>query len=1094
MKIVLLSLQSLSNTRVAKTFHIYRSSAGSGKTRTLAKSYLKLALKSRSDYFKHILAVTFANKATQEMKDRILAYLDDFANGRENELAVELKAELKFDDQTFRSNAQEVQSAILHKYSLFSISTIDAFFQRVIRSFTRESGLVGDYRLEVDQDAVLEEVINDLIDELGNHEQLTKWVVDFAKENLENDRAWDVRQSLKTFAEQIFREEFKAIESELSVVTAQPDFINNLLVELKKKKFEFVSLVRVKSGEALELIHKNGLDGSDFKYGGGAYNFFQKINKISRVKDFDETQKGKRPEKEFQDIRNWPDKDTTHKSLILKLTEEQLLPLLNDILNYWNSTYKHSLSAEVVLNNFYAFGLIADISRKLNEYKNQNNLMLLADAPKFLHGVIQDSDTPFIYEKVGSFYKNYLIDEFQDTSGYQWKNFLPLLKNGIDQGYSSLVVGDVKQAIYRWRGGDLNLLQEEVENTIGPEIVEVTALDTNYRSAANVVDFNNIIFKTAAEIIGEKVEHDLPVSAFKDVTQQIFRSEEEGFVQLSFIREEGDEEKWKEKALLQVPEFLEELQEKGISLKDIAILVRKNDEGQKIAAHLLQYKNSSRAKPNCKYDVISNESLRLDGAAAVNLLLGAMKYLFNPEDPIARAQLGFEFARINEPEKKLAEVFAVGDHAFFEHSLPQAFTREKGSLKKLPLFELTETLIEIFRLGGQQGELTYLLAFQDLVLDFYSRERNDLGAFLEWWEENKHKKSIQVSGEVDAVQIISIHRSKGLQFKYVIIPFCSWNMDHDPMKAPLLWVKSEEPPFRDAGYLPVAYSSTLEETCFKEYYEKEFTRIFLDNLNLLYVAFTRAEKGLIISAPHPKSVNRYTVASLLHDCISRNVMLQQHWNESFQIWKKGSYKVKPDIVNNKDEDLSLLFYPVSRWRDKLVIKQSGKGFFTEEIPQVHRMRYGVHMHAVLSRLKFADDVSATMDRIYFEGLIKADERGLVSEQVNELMQNPTIANWFSKDWDVRTEVPILLPGGAENRIDRLMIKGKTAIVVDFKTGDPAKADQAQVLAYMQILRQMNFIEITGYLVYLRRMEVVPVPLGKIKTLKQKVDNQLGLPL
>jgi ATP-dependent helicase/nuclease subunit A len=331
----------------------------------------------------------------------------------------------------------------------------------------------------------------------------------------------------------------------------------------------------------------------------------------------------------------------------------------------------------------------------------------------------------------------------------------------------------------------------------------------------------------------------------------------------------------------------------------------------------------------------------------VNLLLGAMKYLYNPEDPIARAQLSFEFAKINEPAKSLAEVFSVGDQVFFEHSLPSAFTKEKPSLKKLPLFELTETLIDIFRLGRQTGELTYLQAFQDLVLDFYSRERNDLGAFLDWWEENKDKKSIQVSGEVDAVQIISIHKSKGLQFKYVLIPFCSWNMDHDPMNAPLLWVKSDDPPFNEAGYLPVAYSGILKETCFGGYYEREFSRVYLDNLNLLYVAFTRAEKGLFVMAPHPKSVNRYSVASLVHESIVQDISLLENWNDSTLVWRKGNFG-SIEQEQSKEENLSLKFYPVSSWREKLVIRQSGKGFFEEQNEALmQKIRYGVHMHAVL---------------------------------------------------------------------------------------------------------------------------------------------------
>lgn len=1076
------------------TFQIYRSSAGSGKTRTLAKEYLKLALKSKHDYFKHILAVTFTNKATQEMKDRILYYLDAFANGRDNELANELKKELLLDDPTFIQNSQEVQSAILHTYAQFSISTIDAFFQKVIRSFTRESGLVGDYRLEIDQDAVLEEVVGDLIDELGNNDQLTKWVVDFAKENLENDKAWDVRQSLQSFANQIFREEFKVIEDELGKVTSKQNFFHDLISDLRKIRFEFINHAKTKAKEALQIIHSHGLSSSDFKYGGGPYNFFQKICKIGRVKDFDEKEKGKRVEKEFQDSKNWPDKATAHHAVILKLTENNLLPILNEILGYWHKNYKKSLSAELVLNNFYAFGLIADIARKLSEYKAQNNLMLLADAPKFLNGIIQDSDTPFIYEKVGSFYRNYLIDEFQDTSGYQWRNFLPLLKNGVDQGYKSLVVGDVKQAIYRWRGGDLKLLQEEVQQSVGTQNVAITELDTNYRSASNVVDFNNTLFKEASVQIGNKVDHALPHQAFHDVLQKVFKTDDEGCVQISFIEEHDPEDDWKEKAMEQVPLYLEQLQEKGVALKDIAILVRKNSEGQSIATHLLQYKNSDKARPGFRYDVISNESLRLDGAASVNLLLSAMKYLLNTEDLVARAQLAFEYAKLHKPEKIMSEVFIVGD-VFFEQNLPEAFAKEKKSLRKLPLFELTETLIAIFELGNYSGELTFLLAFQDLVLDFYSRERNDLGAFLEWWEENKHNKSVQISGEIDAVQIFSIHKSKGLQFKYVIIPFCSWNMDHDPLKAPLLWVKSNERPFDQAGYVPVVYSTTLQETCFNDFYKQEFTRVHLDNLNLLYVAFTRAELGLIVIAPHPANAKGYSVATLLHDSITSSESLAKLWNDKLYTWKKGEYKGVKQLVKETESDLTLSNYPATSWREKLVIRQTAKGFFSRTDDEfLTKINYGIHMHTVLSRIHYKDEISDTLNLIYTEGLVTKEEKDLLFLKLNELMANAQVSNWFSNEWDIKTEVPILLPGGDESRIDRLMLKNKHAIVVDFKTGEATPADKRQVLDYMVILRQMNYIEVEGYLLYLKDNKIVSVSSGRAKAVKEKDTSQLGLGL
>nr|WP_276369003.1 UvrD-helicase domain-containing protein [Chryseolinea sp. H1M3-3] len=1070
---------------------MYRSSAGSGKTRTLAKAYLTLALRFRSDYFKHILAVTFTNKATQEMKDRILQYLDKFSKGIPDELAEELKKELKVDDATFRENSQAVQSYILHQYAQFSISTIDAFFQKVIRSFTREAGLMGDYRLEVEQDNVLEDVVDNLIDELGSNKELTEWVVDFAKENLENERAWDVRVSLIEFAKEIFRDEFKDIEEQVVQQTSNRNFFKLLREKLWAEKTKFLSRIEQPAKEALEIIKAEGWVASDIAYGqnSGLVTFFEMFAYQKNIKEF------KPPSDRIKNVfdvpENWPSKTSSRRNNIIEIARTRLIPIKRQLVEIFEKHYTTALSAEVVLQNLYVFGLVADISRKLKEYKDENNLMLLADAPKFLNGVIQDSDTPFIYEKVGSFYNNYLIDEFQDTSAMQWKNFLPLLLNSMDQGYPSLVVGDVKQAIYRWRGGDLKLLQQEVEEHIGSSRTDIQVLNSNYRSATIIVNFNNALFENAATFIALETGHPISAEAYRDVSQKVFR-EEEGFVRVKFLEDEEDYT-WKDQALDQVPAYLEELQSLGIPLKDIAILVRKNEEGQQIVAHLLQYKNSDRAKAGFKYEVVSNESLRIDGASTVNLLLGAMRYLLNPDDVIARAQLGFEFARLHEPDRPFTEVFAVANQIFFENNLPPAFAKEKSSLKKLPLFELTETLIEIFKLGEQIGELAYLQAFQNLVLDFYSRERNDLGAFLEWWEMNRHKQSIQVSGEVDAAQILTIHKSKGLQFKYVLIPFCIWNLDHDPMRAPTLWVTSNTPPFHDVGYVPIKYSSTLSDTCFEKYYVEERTRIYLDNLNLLYVALTRAEKGLIVLSPHPTVRSfKKSVAQVLHQGITQS-QLATNWNEGTNEYSNGILSADvPAHTAPSSEAINLKNYPSFHWREKLVIRQTAKSYFTPQEDEKHdKINFGIHLHTILSRIKYAHEIEAALDQIILEGLIIQEEKIPLYEQLRELLTIPQVASWFSNDWDVRTEIPILLPDGAENRIDRLLIKDKKAIIVDFKTGEPLKSDQRQVLTYMDILRKMNFIDVEGYLLYIRDKQVVTVTAERLKVSKRRDENQIS---
>lgn len=1071
-----------------RPFTIYRSSAGSGKTRTLAKEYLKLALRNRASYFRHILAVTFANKATQEMKDRILDYLDDFTGESKDPLAAELQAELHLDIPTFQQHCAELRAEILHNYDQFSVSTIDAFFQKVIRSFTREAGLMGDYRLEIDRDAVMEEVIENLIDELGSNKELTRWIVRFAKENLENDKSWDFRKSLLSFSQEIFREEFRVIEDTIRKQSDDPKFFASVQQELIKIVRNFQSRVAEPANLILQTIRERGWHDTDLKWSG--VGLFKNLNsyaargKIQKM-DFPEG----RFRDAFTDARDWAKKDGLRYPEIYAEAQKSLAPAVVSIVNLFDKEYPTALSAELVLDNLYVFGLVSDLSRKLQEYKVDNNLMLLADAPAFLNGIIQDSDTPFIYEKIGSFYRNYLIDEFQDTSGLQWKNFLPLLVNGLDQMYPSLIVGDVKQSIYRWRSGDLTLLQQQVEAQVGTDRTDTKNLNRNFRSSQALVQFNNVLFRT----IPTQIKDNFMQRAYDDAKQEINRKEQ-GFIRVTFLQKAEDQTQ-DEVSLEAMTAYIEKLQAAGASLRDIAILVRMNAEGQRVADHLLHYKESEKARADCRYDVISNESLRLEGAATVNLLLGAMRYLLDTDDRVARAQVAYEYARLHTPGRKLEEVFQVTNSMLFEHQLPEEFVNQKLSLKKLPIFELTETLIRIFRIGQIQGELAYLQAFQDLVLEFYSRERNDLASFLAWWADNKEveKTSIKVSTDTDAIQILSIHKSKGLQFKYVIIPFCSWNTDHQGLNPPRLWVKTNEAPLNQVGYVPVKYSSKLSKTVFAEAYVEEQSRALLDNLNLLYVAFTRAESGMIVLAPTSKNgPNKGTVARWVFDAIAEAPELLQNWNAGSMEFGLGEMQHVTTIQIPSVSAEEISSYNVGRWRDALVIRQTGASFFNPESEARTKINYGIHMHTVLSRIKHKQDWQTAVSSLTQEGYLQTEECVEVTAHLEELMRHPTISNWFREDWTVKTEVPILLPGGAENRIDRLLLKEKKAVVIDYKTGEKSASDQQQVKAYIDIMKKMGYTEVEGYLLYLRDLDIVSVHKSSGKVTKAKDDNQLGL--
>jgi ATP-dependent exoDNAse (exonuclease V) beta subunit len=1046
------------NHNFVSTLSVYRSSAGSGKTRTLAKAYIKLVLVGPPDAFTHVLAVTFANKATQEMKERVLQYLAEFAAGRTNPLGDELKAELRLSAQQLQSRSSAVLSLILHRYSQFSISTIDAFFQRIIRAFTREAGLLGNFRLEVDNDLVLDEVIDALMDELGpGRPELTNWVVQFARNKLSEGASWNIHQDLKAFTRQIFNEDFKAVEQEILATTNDAHVHTLAILRAEVERFE--TFMKVKADEALAILVAEGLSVYDFHFKdiGTAYKYFSEFS-AKRYMGTD----SQRMQTYLASGSAWAAKGLHHNRMVA-VANARLLPILKEMVAYDDQNSKRYLTAYVILQNFYAFGLLADVTRKLQHYKSENNVMLLADAPQFLQGVINKSDTPFIYEKVGAWFHHYLIDEFQDTSRLQWLNFIPLLKEAADQNRSNLIVGDVKQSIYRWRGGDLQLLQHDVSRTFGKEQVEVHALDTNYRSAGNVVAFNNVFFTEAAPLVSQAVANPLPAEVYRDVAQKPLKWPHDGYVRLEFL--EKDEVPWEDRVLTQLPRWLEQLQEEGVALKDIAILVRKNEEGQRIVNFLLQYQQSPEARPSFRYDVVSNESLRLDTAWSVNVLVTAFRFLKNPADRIARAQLAFELA--GEASHHL---FAAAQKNQLAEFIPEEFILQARYLNKLSLFELTEELIRIFKLGHRPTELAYLQAFQDLILEFSAHEKTDLQSFLEWWELYKGKKSIQVSGTIDAVNIFTIHRAKGLQFKFVIIPFCRWEMDHS--WRPQLWVQSKEKPFNELGTVAVTYSSSLAKTHFEQDYIRERTKIFLDNLNLLYVAFTRAEWGLLAFAPQPgKGKSMATTADVMAEVITASPELSQHFNGQVLEW--GTLKrLSSDIPANNWDTVELSTYISSDWRKKMVIKRQGREFFDAEVSDRRlKINVGILLHQVLAQIHYKGGWQKIAEDFFIAAAVHPELQDTIRQRISAMMDHPVMSTWFNKQWQVKTEAPVLLPGGRQKRIDRVLIGKHKTLIIDYKTGEKSGSDAEQVEEYARVLGAMGYPNVSAYLVYLQSNQV-----------------------
>lgn len=1083
-------------------FHIYRSSAGSGKTYTLTREYLALALRD-PEAFRGILAVTFTNKATQEMKDRILRELNDLQEGK-SPMAAELAAETGMSEEVIGMRARLVLQQVLHHYTWFSISTIDSFFQKIIRSFAKEVGMQGSFRIELDQNKVLGEVIDALLLEVGDNKELADWVVRFSQDRVEEARSWDVRGDMFKLGSELFREEVRQRAGDMAENTGHQGFIRDFQQKLQKIVAIYEQQMAAFSRKANQVKERYNLTTDDFAYGkSGVAGYLDKL--ADSKADYSP---GKRTLDALDDPGKWASKSSKKREEIITCVESGLLDVLQSVVGLYQREHTRYNSALHVLKNLYTFGILRDIARHLQDYKDENDLMLISDSTQFLHGIIGGNDAPFVYEKTGSRYQHFLIDEFQDTSSMQWQNFKPLVENSLASAQRNLVVGDVKQSIYRWRGGDWRLLLTEVQEGIDPGMTEVKNLAVNWRSRYEVIAFNNSLFAAAAPMLAalfadavQEIEDEAQAQWLAAQTEQFKQAYEEvaqafpgqknplppGYVQIDLLEAEEDEKDadLRQRIVEGLPAQIEDMQERGIALRDIAILVRRKSEGRLIADYLMEYQGSPEAKPGMRYDVVSNESLYLGQAPVIRLLIHALRYLINPADGIARVGIATELHRyIRQEEPPLAALFHEVAH--FDEAdegsttdwLPEELRKRRAWLSKQPLFEVVENLIALFGLEGKPQEFAYLQAFQDLILNYIQQESTDLISFLEWWDEKGKTESIKIPEAMDAIRIMTIHKSKGLQFKVVLVPFCTWNFDHDATNDNILWTRSAEEPFAEAGYFPLIYRTDLQKTLFRIDYWQERMRAAMDNLNLLYVALTRAEKELRITGLYQKKDSGLVrnASDLLQRIISETadagvgedlpqVALAEHWDEDSRRFSYGS------PISGQKEEVSkpeqLKNYAAHNWRSKLSIRPRGDNFFSEVEGGVSdQVNYSKLLHELLASISYLEEVDEQITRFRFEGRLDEEDEPRVRELLEEMMQQERIAAWFADDWEVKTEVPILPKTGELRRPDRVLIGKDRSIVIDFKLGEPRKSHTRQVKEYMQLLSQMGYPAVEGHLLYL----------------------------
>ena len=1046
---------------------VYKASAGSGKTFTLAVEYIKLLIFNPRAY-RQILAVTFTNKATAEMKERILSQLYGIQIGDKDSEAYlnRIKEETGKTEQEIREAAGIALSYMLHDYSRFRVETIDSFFQSVMRNLARELELSPNLNIELNNTEVLSDAVDSMIEKLGPTSPVLAWLLDYINERIADDKRWNVSDEVKSFGRNIFDEGYIEKGEGLRQRLRNPDTIKEYRKQLKALETEILEQMKGFYDQFEGELDGHALTADDLKNGSrGIGSYFRKLNNGILGNDI----RNATVEKCLEDAKNWATKTSPRYADIINLANSSLMQILEDAEKLRSKNNLLLNSCRLSLQHLNKVQLLANIDEEVRQLNHDNNRFLLSDTNALLHQLVKDGDSSFVFEKIGTTIRNVMIDEFQDTSRMQWDNFRLLLLEGLSQGADSLIVGDVKQSIYRWRNGDWGILNG-LKTNIEAFPVKVKTLTTNRRSAANIIHFNNEVFTAACEVLNniykeeQKKECKELKEAYNDVCQETYKDPGKGYVKVEFLSDTEDMT-YMENTLYHLGEEVELLVAQGVQLKDIAILVRKNRSIPLIADYF---------DKNTSYKIVSDEAFRLDASLAVCMIMDSLRYLSQPGNRIAKAQLAAAYQ--NEVLHKGIDLNTLLLNEIDDY-LPFDFIKEAEQLRLMPLYELMEKLFNLFQMSCIKQQDAYLCAFFDAVTEYLQSNSSELSAFITYWEEKLGSKTIP-SGEVEGIRILSIHKSKGLEYHTVLLPFCDWKMENETYNH-LVWCAPRQAPFSDLDIVPINYSTAMQQSIYREEFLNERLQLWVDNLNLLYVAFTRAKKNLII---YGKAEQKGTVSELLGNALSD--MTGKSYATGEEIYELGtlylsSHEEEKQVSGNKLLTVARrLPIHLETLETNIEFKQSNRSaefIRGEEETEDKYIRQGQLLHNLFSVIRTTDDVPPAIERLRFEGIIESAQQ---EEQIRKLtewaLRHPLVKEWYSGRWELYNECAIIYREKGvlqTRRPDRVMMKDGEVIVVDFKFGKKRKAYNKQVKEYMDLLSDMGYEHIRGYLWYVFNNEL-----------------------
>lgn len=1106
---------------------VYRASAGSGKTFTLAVEYISLLVKDPENY-QHILAVTFTNKATQEMKMRILSQLYGIANSLQSSQQYfnKVKEKTNMPDAVIRNNARAALTLLIHRYNNFRILTIDAFFQQVLRNLAHELGQTANLRVDLNNEEITEKAVDQMIESLEKGQPVLQWISTYINNSIEDDNGWNIIGKIKTFGTNIFKDFYKAHEANLKEQLSNADDFKVYETTLRKRRNDIRKTFNSKARSILNEIKNANLD-IPSNYRSGLYKYLTD----SAIAPLTNKPLKAGVLKANESPQNWTSSKCAKadKQQIQTLAAEVLSAQLSELIAYNNDNWNEFQSIQLTLSHLSELRLLHAIADAVDNLTKDTNRFMLSNTQALLKELIADSDTPFIFERIGARLKHVMIDEFQDTSTIQWQNFQVLLANCMAQELSqNLIVGDIKQSVYRWRQGDWGILNN-IEKSFAHQKIRLETLDYNYRSEKRIIDFNNAFWEqcvanTAKEVAQDDAEKaEIVQKAYEDVAQKTHKTTENGFVKISLYPSKS----MKEAVLEELIETIKELFNNGYGGKNqskIAILVRSKSNIQDIVNALLQSFGN-------EINIVSDEAFRLDASLSVNIIVSAMHLLTHPDDVLTRGKLVKLYNQevlkkpltdtdllvsINESnnidtknidKKERRKLATEQQMAKLNSQLPPEYVANRELLLGLPIVDLVDKLFMLFGLDQLEGQSSYICTLYDTLNDFLKDHTADIDDFINEWENSLSSKTIQ-SDEIEGIRIMTIHKSKGLEFDNVIIPFCNWEME----KKGTLWceTKNKPAPYNKLPLLPIDFSrDKLIGTVFEDDYKEEHFQNIVDNLNLLYVAFTRASKNLFVfglrqgkttldniakgTPPGNRSyaielalrqVSEQLQGSLLSfpDDIGSEIHFEYGTLAPETHEKEHAVADNPFLIKPDKHIVSIATYPQAA-----TFKQSNKSIeFVkgEDVDPSDRTRYikiGNVLHQLFSTIYTTADIPARLNELEQQGIIYNDEitSAQLRTRIEDAITNPQVQEWFSKRWQLYNECTILEYNKdtnemEEHRPDRVMTDGKEFVVVDFKFGKEREEYKKQVQQYMEILIRMGHKKVSGYLWYVVKNNVVEV--------------------